>query len=288
MMTYDDLSSLIEPVELNALLGREDLVIIDTRDEAQYEKSHLPGAISLQEVFYYISLPENGGLEGIRARFTDLFGQVGIRPTDRVIFYEDAQDNGYGRSCRGWMLMQDLGHPRVQVLHGGFRGWVSSHFPTTQEVPHPQPTVFQAHLTPGHLIGRDETLAALSDPSSTLVDCRDYAEWLGANSSPYGYNYCPRKGRIPGSVWVEWYRLIRHNGGVAWFESPEAIRQLCETAGILPQQRIVVYCFKGARASAVVLALRRSGYTNVVNYFPSWNEWSRDFSCPVDEDYPLT
>jgi thiosulfate/3-mercaptopyruvate sulfurtransferase len=129
-------------------------------------------------------------------------------------------------------------------------------------------------------------LAAMSEPDTIVVDCRDYAEWLGANSSPYGYDYCPRKGRIPGSIWLEWYRIMEHRSGVAWFRSVEETRQLCEQAGITPGKRVVVYCFKGARASAVVMALRLAGYTDVVNYLPSWNEWSRDFELPVDEEYP--
>ncbi len=279
-------ADLIEPRALAAQLGQENLVLIDTRDRDMYQRSHLPGAISMQDIFYYLCLPENGGLPAMRAHFTGLFGQAGIRHGDRVVVYEDALDNGYGKSCRGWLFLNYLGHANAAVLHGGMRAWLSAGLPLNAQSVTPQPVEFKAQITPGHIIGLDEMRAALSEPDTVIIDCRDYAEWLGANSSPYGYDYCPRKGRIPGSVWLEWYRLLAHHSGAAWFRSPEEIREMCAQAGITPDRRVVVYCFKGARASALVMALRRAGFPNVVNYLPSWNEWSRDYTLPVDEQYP--
>lgn len=46
-------------------------------------------------------------------------------------------------------------------------------------------------------------LAALADPTIKLLDNRDKDEWLGESSSPYGKDFAPRKGRIPGAVWLE-------------------------------------------------------------------------------------
>jgi thiosulfate/3-mercaptopyruvate sulfurtransferase len=278
--------SLIEPAELLPLLGSGDLVLMDTRDVSAFKRAHLPGAFSCEDIFYYLCLPENGGLTGLAEFFTRMFAEAGIRPESRVVFYEHAMDNGYGRSCRGWMLANYLGHARVQVLHGGFQAWSVLGLPVTGEVVTPQPYPFAAVVTPGQIIGQAEMFARLNQENMVLVDCRDYAEWLGANSSPYGYDYCPRKGRIPGSVWLEWYRLMEHRGGAAWFRSAEEISRLCAEGGITPDKKVIVYCFKGARASAVVMALRRSGFPDVVNYLASWNEWSRDLTLPADEEYP--
>jgi thiosulfate/3-mercaptopyruvate sulfurtransferase len=288
MIEPSAMPSLIEPAELASLLGQEDLVILDTRDASAYKRAHLPGAFSCEDVFYYLCLPENGGLPGLQEFFTKMFSEAGIRPDSRVVVYEHAMDNGYGRSCRGWMLLKYLGHERVQVMHGGFQAWSVMGLPLTNEVVTPTPYPFQTVITPGNIIGQEEMLARLNQPGMVLVDCRDYAEWLGANSSPYGYDYCPRKGRIPGSVWLEWYRLMAHRNGAAWFRSPEEISRLCAEVGITPDKKVIVYCFKGARASAVVMALRRSGFPEVENYLASWNEWSRDLALPADEEYPET
>jgi len=277
---------LISPEQLAQELTDPGLLLVDTRDEAVYLRAHIPGAVNIQDIFYYLCTPETGGLPSMAAHFASLFGQAGLSSHQRVVMYEDAHDNGYGKSCRGWLLMQFLGHARVQVLHGGFQGWKVAGLPLESDPVVGTPTRVQADIHPGHIIGTDEMLARLTDPDTVIVDCRDYAEWLGANSSPYGYDYCPRKGRIPGAVWLEWYRLLEHHNRVAWFRSSDEIRAMCEPLGITPDKRIVVYCFKGARASNMVMALRRCGYPNVVNYMPSWNEWSRNPDLPVDEDYP--
>jgi len=57
--------------------------------------------------------------------------------------------------------------------------------------------------------------------------------------------------------------------------------------GITPDQKIIIYCFKGARASNTYIALREAGYNNVTNYFASWNEWSRRPELKIDDEkYP--
>jgi thiosulfate/3-mercaptopyruvate sulfurtransferase len=171
-------------------------------------------------------------------------------------------------------------------LHGGFRAWKAEGLPVEIDAKQRPVVSFPIQETPGHILSVDDVCNAMGDSETVLVDCRDYAEWLGANSSPYGYDYCPRKGRIPGAKWLEWYRLLERVGGVSRLRPADEIRAMCAEIGITPEKRVIVYCFKGARASVVVMALRRAGFSQVSNYFASWNEWSRDFSLPVDDRYP--
>jgi hypothetical protein len=61
----------------------------------------------------------------------------------------------------------------------------------------------------------------------TLLDCRDADEWTAASSSPCGVDFCPRKGRLTGSVWLEWYALMTEQAdGTSVFRDPEEIRRL--------------------------------------------------------------
>jgi len=53
--------------------------------------------------------------------------------------------------------------------------------------------------------------------------------------------------------------------------------------GVNPKDEVIVYCFKGSRASNTLLLLYKAGFTNVKNYFASWNEWSRDEKLPIDD-----
>ena len=58
------------------------------------------------------------------------------------------------------------------------------------------------------------------------------------------------------------------------------------TVGIAKDTPVYLYCFKGARASNTLVALKSAGIENVKLYFGSWNEWSRDPSLPIEEGLP--
>ncbi|WP_371413020.1 rhodanese-like domain-containing protein [Thiomonas sp. X19] len=129
-------------------------------------------------------------------------------------------------------------------------------------------------------------LAALDDPSIVILDVRDVDEWVGTSSSPYGQDYCPRKGRIPGARWLERYRMTKPMPQGQMFKEPEEILAECATVGIAPQSTVHLDCFKGARASNTDLALQPAGVRKVKRYFGSWNEWSRDPSLPIETGMP--
>ncbi|MFA7388069.1 MAG: rhodanese-like domain-containing protein, partial [Thiohalobacteraceae bacterium] len=65
---------------------------------------------------------------------------------------------------------------------------------------------------------------------------------------------------------------------------PDKIRALCAEYGLYPEDDIIIYCFKGARASNTYVALKEAGFERVRNYFGSWNEWSRDPGLPANEE----
>ncbi|MGB6395270.1 MAG: rhodanese-like domain-containing protein, partial [Bradyrhizobium sp.] len=111
-------------------------------------------------------------------------------------------------------------------------------------------------------------------------------EWIGESSSPYGKDFCPRKGRIPGAVWLEWYRMMKPTAEGPRFKSKDEILAECATVGISQNTPVYLYCFKGARASNTFLALKNAGVKDVRMYFGSWNEWSRDPSLPIEEGLP--
>jgi thiosulfate/3-mercaptopyruvate sulfurtransferase len=77
-----------------------------------------------------------------------------------------------------------------------------------------------------------------------------------------------------------------HQGVPAALVSGMEILAECATVGIRPETPVIVYCFKGARASNTFVALEEAGIKNVGIYFGSSNEWSRDSSLPIEEGLP--
>jgi thiosulfate/3-mercaptopyruvate sulfurtransferase len=271
---------------LAGLVSQKAVAVIDTREPDDYAAGHIPGAVNIFEIFTYLATKGNGGYDALRRIFAALFSTAGLGGDERVVVYEDAMDNGYGRSCRGRFILQYLGHKNATVLHGGYQAWLEAGLPVTAEVPAVTPRVFPVKLEPSIMLTAEEMLASLADPSIVKLDVRDRAEWMGISSSPYGPDFAPRKGRIPGAAWIEWYRLMRQDGPIPWFRPPEEMQAIFAEANISADTPVHVYCFKGARTSNVFIALKMAGVKTVRNYFSSWNEWSRDPTLPIEKGHP--
>jgi thiosulfate/3-mercaptopyruvate sulfurtransferase len=275
---------LISPQELTSLLAENSLktVLIDTRSPEDYGIAHIPQSINIRDFFTY--LLENSspaGLKELQEYFAEIMSRVGISGTEHLIIYEDTLNKGYGQSCRAAFLLKYLGCPQVSILHGGYKAWLKAGLPTTDEVPKGESSIFRLHPNADIMVTTGEMLQAIDNPAIIKLDVRDRDEWIGLSSSPYNPDFCPRKGRIPNAVWLEWHRLMNSDSEIPTFRSPAEIQEICQSIGITSESIVYIYCFKGSRAANTLIALEQAGIS-AKNYFGSWNEWSRDFSLPID------
>lgn len=273
----------VEEAESLARAGKA--VLIDIRDSAAYEAEHIPGAVNVSDIFYYLAETTESGLDALHRTFAELFGNAGLDGQKTAIVYEDALNTQYGGSCRGYWLLKYLGYPTAGILDGGLRAWKQSGLALTAEPTTVTPVTFPLDPQRELLATKDDVLGALEKRDSILLDNRDQEEWLGESSSPYGKDFVPRKGRLPGAVWIEWHELM-DDGEVPGFKTPEAIRKIAASRGISPDDTIIIYCFKGARASNTFVALRRAGFTNLRIYLGSWNEWAKEAGLPIETGIP--
>ncbi|QHG15002.1 sulfurtransferase [Nostoc sp. ATCC 53789] len=276
--------ALISPQELTSILAEKSsrAVIIDTRTPEDYAISHIPQSINIRDFFTYLlesSYP--AGLKELQEYFAEIMSKLGISGAERLIVYEDTLNKGYGQSCRAAFLLKYLGCAEVCILHGGYRAWLTEGLPTTDEVPLCESSIFRLHPNTEMMVTTAEMLQAIDNPAIIKLDVRDRNEWLGLSSSPYNPDFCPRKGRIPNAVWLEWHHLMNSESEIPTFRSPDEIREICQSVGITPESIVYIYCFKGSRAANTLIALEQVGIS-ARNYFGSWNEWSRDFSLPID------
>ena len=278
---------LISSAELDALTKAEPVVLIDTRDADAYAAGHIPGAVNLREIFTFLATSTAEGLTQLKDTFASHFGAAGLSGKETAVFYEDSLNGGYGQSCRGYYLLTWLGYSKAKVLNGGYSAWKGAGMAGSAEAVTPVPATFPADLKAADvMLTKDDMLKAL-DTDTVLLDVRDIDEWIGDSSSPYGKDYAPRKGRIPGARWVEWYRFMKPSAQGPMIKSPDEVKAECATAGISTADTVYLYCFKGARASNTFLALKQAGFDDVRMYFGSWNEWSRDPALPIESGLPF-
>ena len=280
-------SVLISPAELSAMPA-DQVVLIDTRAPEAYAAGHLPGAVNLHDIFTYLATSTADGMAELTGKFADAFGAAGLDGSKTAVIYEQSMDTGFGQSCRGYFLLSYLGYPKIKVLHGGAAAWVAADLPMSTDAVTPMPGSFAVDPAAASImLTVDDMQAALDDPGIALLDVRDVDEWIGDSSSPYGKDFCPRKGRIPGAKWIEWYRMMKPSGDGPMIKSADEVMAECASVGITADTPVYIYCFKGARASNTFLALKEAGVKDVRIYFGSWNEWSRDMNLPIEEGLPF-
>ncbi len=278
---------LVTPAELSSMMQSEPVVVIDTRNPAAYAAGHVPGAVNVHDIFTYLATSTPEGVAAMRDKFATIFGAAGLSGNETAVVYEQSMDSGFGQSCRGYVLLRYLGYPKVKIMHGGYAAWAAAGLPATKEVPAPSAATFPLSSSEmGILVDLQSMKAKVADKNIVKLDTRDVDEWIADSSSPYGKDFCPRKGRIPGAVWIEWYRMMKPSAAGPMFKSREEILAECATVGVTPDTPVVLYCFKGARASNTLVALKEAGIKDVTLYFGSWNEWSRDPVLPIETGLP--
>ena len=125
-MIQPALPLLLEPAELEAALGRSDLLILDTSSGDNYARHHVPGAIHISPQALQCGIkPAVGKLPSVEA-LSELFARVGLTPDKHVIAYDDEGGGWAGRLI--WTL-DVLGHKRYSYLNGGLAAWVNEGHP---------------------------------------------------------------------------------------------------------------------------------------------------------------
>ena len=199
-----------------------------------------------------------------------LFNLRGVTANTPVVVYDE--QSGI-RAARGFWFLEYFGHPRVQLLDGGFGAWVSAGLPVTREAASPSKSTWTGTPQAHTIATWRDVQARLGRPDVVLLDTRTDGEYDGSMVR------AKRGGRIPGAVHVEWTRNLDEDG--AFKPAPE-LRAMYEQAGVTPEKEVITYCQGGYRAAHGYLALRLLGYPNVRNYTGSWKEWGDREELPVE------
>lgn len=282
-MTVSTQPIVLSPAEALSLQS-EGALIIDVRDADDYSEEHVSGAVSIPQMFYHLSKTADEDLDEAKTVFEELFRKAGVKSDTLVILYEDGFKSRFGGSFRGWWWLNFFGHSNAAVLDGGYKAWKSEGMPVDDTEVVPESSDFEISLDESVLAKKDDVIAAIDDKNVVLLDNRDAREWFCEGSSPYDTpeeDFSPRRGRIPGATWLEWTDLMDDSDSPT-FRSPEEIREIMKSIDIAPDDDIIIYCFKGSRASNTFAALKLAGFTKLRNYLGSWYEWAADDSLPIE------
>lgn len=253
-------------------LDRPDTIVVDCRFQLtapdlgrqQYLESHLPGAYYL-DLDRDLSAPieRHGGRHPLPNPdiLAEKLASLGvISGESHVIAYDDSR---FAFASRLWWLLRYLGHDRVSLLDGGWKGWLAAGYPVSAEPAAPAPGRFIPAPRPEWTVSIGDVKNRPAPPASVLIDSREGDRYRGEREP-----IDPIAGHIEGAVNYPWVEVTDERGFIwpADFHQ-RRWREIGRDGGA------IVYCGSGVTACVNLLSLALAGYDNVKLYAGGWSDW---------------
>ncbi len=250
----------------------KNVVVLDARSRNAYLRAHVPGARNADLFHYFVPGTDSKNLAAFQGNLESKLRRLGLRGDERAVVYE----SGFGmRAARVAWMLEYAGMRSPLLLEGGFRAWQNSMYPVEKKRRVVVPSEFKAHPRPIVLATAARVRSLSTSRTGMVLDVRSMGEYEGSEKR----ECCPRPGRIPGALWLEWTNFLSGKGG---FRSHRSIDKQLRSMGLHPSTDLAVYCHRGARAAAAFYALKSMGYKRARNYIGSWHEWSSKKALPAE------
>jgi thiosulfate/3-mercaptopyruvate sulfurtransferase len=242
------------------------------RGHRDYQAGHLPGAVWV-DLDTDLTARDGPGRHPLPdpAAFAARMAELGVADDTHVVVYDDV---GGMIAARLWWMLDDLGHPSVRVLDGGFVAWAAAGLPVMTDVPSPAPAAGPLTLSArwSRVIDRDTLAARLG--SIALVDVRAHERYRG-DLEPV--DRVP--GHIPTAVNLPLAGNLARDGR---FLDAAGLRARFESLG----DEVVVSCGSGVNACHSALAMRVAGLPDPLLYEGSYSDWTRSEMPVATGDEP--
>jgi len=271
-MKTDKLPLLLEADELEANLGRDDLLVVDLSRPETYAKLHVPGAVHLDYASIIAAQRPVMGLVPDDATLEAVFSAIGIDAQTHVVACDD---EGGGRAARLLWTLEVAGHNSFSLLNGGLHAWANEGHPLESAPVTPVARVFKVHRDPTPVADSSYIMEHLENGDCVLLDARSPDEYKGIKK------FAERAGHIPGAVNFEWTEAMDQGRNLR-LKPADELRKLLAERGITPDKEIIAYCQTHHRSAHTCLVLQCLGFERVRGYAGSWSDWGNNPALPVE------
>ena len=183
-------SLLVEPSDLAEEISNG-AVIIDLREnEVEKEISILPGSVP-SPFSGWRGPSDNPGLVLSESRASELFGDLGIAPSDRIILATAGGSNAtFGAAARAFWDLKSFGFDDVGILHGGVTAYQAATLSFADSYLSRQPKVLSVSFDTSFYAPKTDLLEVVeANQSAQLLDARPSAwhegkKWHPASLTP--------------------------------------------------------------------------------------------------------
>lgn len=247
-------------------IDKDDIVLIDLRDEQSYLKGHIKQAVNIDALEKLFG--KNYMMPGLE-ELKEIFSSAGIGNDSHAVLY----DNGdFIWAARMYWLLETLGHTKVSMLNVGYGNWKEGTFEIATQKKVVQPKEFVPQVDNTKLQTKLGTLVSIG--KKTIIDGRKKSHYLGKEST------AKRKGHIPTAqnyACTQNYEVTQSGNKMRDFN------ELKDVYKELPKDKeIILYCDGGAEAALNYVVLQELGY-DVSVYDGSWVEWGNDPAVPIEQ-----
>lgn len=234
---------------------------VDVRSPDEYGSKHIPGAINIPfDQFRTETDADLGKLPGAET-FSSLLGDCGIDPETPLVAYDDS----FGvYAARFLVTARIYGHDAVRVAEGDFTAWKAA-YPTGETSPVRESGAYPARR--------------IDDPP--ILDSHDFADVVESDAivvdTRVKYEY--RVAHVPDAVQLNWRSLVDTETRKP--QSEPVLEEILENHGIVPDERVALYCNTARRLSFVYAVLKSLGYDDVVFFEGGLPDWT-DAGFPVE------
>lgn len=255
----------------------------DVRPTADYQKGHLPGAVSIGDAAAVLRDANREDFISVEA-IERILGAAGLDPAREVLVYGS---RGTWNAYFGLYTMQYFGARSVSVYHDGVEDWVESGKPLSRDDARRPPVALKLSVDASRMATTREVIDKLGKRDVQLLDVRTAAEFEGNDVRAI------RGGHVPGAINIPYERnwqdpdtpaklarrQVNSNAGMSLKPLTELQRLY---AGLDRDKETIVYCQSGARASESAGVLQQLGFKNVKVYDSSWLGYASALDAPAE------
>jgi thiosulfate/3-mercaptopyruvate sulfurtransferase len=252
------------------------LIIIDIRDDAEYRKSHIKGAINVSIDSWAV---ERGGLlreMPDEKELLELLGSIGAKADSKIIVVgQGIRDFDRADAVRVAWTILIAGVKDVSVLDGGFLKWMTGEMAVTTDVPVIKPVKYDGKIDLSSIVSKAYVLDKIS--RAIIVDAREADVYSGAKIEPWA----PKAGHIKGAVNLPTPLVFQRYGLLK--DKSELADMAEKVIGNDRDKEVILYCGAGPFSSVWSYILTEMlGYKDVKVYDGSMQEWVLEPAGPVE------
>ncbi len=240
--------------EVASMIGKQGVVIVDTRPQEAYLKAHLPSAINLTPTGELFS--EKYGVKAAsianNAQLEMVLSNAGISADDTVIVYSGGDNPAFflTNATRVILALKWAGIKNVYFLNGGFEKWVDEKRSVQSgEVQLPKTKFVINYNSPQTYVFSDFIEWAVNNENKIqLVDARPVAQYTGEFTTD---KRLAKFGHIKGALNLPVGEYVKKVDNYFLVKSPQEIEALLKKAGVDQNKPIISYCNTGYFASGL-------------------------------------